>query len=263
MLEQQQSQLVAGLQESYRRLQAAQLWPGGPLQESDGHALTHDILARLDILQPRSDGEIDVFEEAPERLQQRLLAHGHGSHQTHRAGSVSSDSDSSHARGHSRSKSYTPASATVNPQKSQFRQSFAFDAATSSPLNQSPVSRPMKLHLPSKPTHLHMQAPVHDNLQAMEQEAIFTDWSGLGFDGNAPELVGPGPEFTMPMQTMQGGGMQGGFGDWQGFDSNMHYDAGLMSNYAIQPPNLNMAANLAEWSEPMEVDFSKFIQVAT
>lgn len=52
MLEHQQSQLVAGLQELYRKLQAGECWPGSPLENADGgYPLTHDILERLDLLQ--------------------------------------------------------------------------------------------------------------------------------------------------------------------------------------------------------------------
>mgnify|MGYP001186182659 CR=1 FL=1 len=78
MLEQQQAQLVAGLQETYRRLVDANVWPGKPLSEASGQPLTHDILARLDLLEPKNDGsgEHEHFEEDCQKLQQRLiLAH--------------------------------------------------------------------------------------------------------------------------------------------------------------------------------------------
>lgn len=63
MLEKQHNQLVCGLQELYRRLQKASLWEGEPLDESTGRPLAHDILAALNILQPKSDGadETEVF----------------------------------------------------------------------------------------------------------------------------------------------------------------------------------------------------------
>ncbi|KAK7178195.1 hypothetical protein PSPO01_15761 [Paraphaeosphaeria sporulosa] len=51
MLEQQQTQLVAGLRELYGRLRNGQCWPGQPLCDAQsGHPLTHDILERLDLL---------------------------------------------------------------------------------------------------------------------------------------------------------------------------------------------------------------------
>jgi hypothetical protein len=56
MLEQQQSQLVVGLKEMYRRLQKASAWEGPSLVEVDGQPLTHDILSALGLLRSRHDG---------------------------------------------------------------------------------------------------------------------------------------------------------------------------------------------------------------
>ena len=95
MLEQQQTQLVKGLQELYRRLVSNQGWKGSPLQNtSSGHPLTHDILERLDAL--RVDGHPDVvhFEEDTEKLQRKLIADGATSMQ--RQESMESDSVHDH-----------------------------------------------------------------------------------------------------------------------------------------------------------------------
>ncbi|KAK5290209.1 Fluconazole resistance protein 1 [Exophiala xenobiotica] len=71
MLERQQVQLVAGLQELYKR------WPGATLREtSDGMPLTHDILERLGALRQNSNAKHDTFEDAFSGLQQRLIAEG-------------------------------------------------------------------------------------------------------------------------------------------------------------------------------------------
>lgn len=71
MLKSQQEQLVAGLQELYKRMQNGLGWIGSPLEEtSNGVPLTHDILERLGVLEP------DVFEEDLTALQQRLTADG-------------------------------------------------------------------------------------------------------------------------------------------------------------------------------------------
>lgn len=80
MLEQQQAQLVAGLQELYRRTQNGQGWKGPPLKESsNGTPLTHDILERLGALRSRRHNvEAEHFEEDLNSLQQRLLANGAG-----------------------------------------------------------------------------------------------------------------------------------------------------------------------------------------
>ncbi|KAJ6132785.1 hypothetical protein N7471_008000 [Penicillium samsonianum] len=70
MLEQQQSWLVHGLQELYRRNIEGEGWPGEQLKlEPNGHPLTHDLLMRLGALDG-SKGE--RFEENPEALQQDL-----------------------------------------------------------------------------------------------------------------------------------------------------------------------------------------------
>ena len=77
MLEQQQFQLVNGLQELYKRLINHQGWKGSLLDVSaNGYPLTHDILERLDAL--RIDGHLDCdrFEENTEVLQRKLRAGG-------------------------------------------------------------------------------------------------------------------------------------------------------------------------------------------
>ena len=77
MLENQQAQLVAGLQELYKRSQNGQGWTGPALKEtSHGMPLTHDILEHLGAL--RQEGHItsESFEEDLHALQQRLIANG-------------------------------------------------------------------------------------------------------------------------------------------------------------------------------------------
>lgn len=78
MLEQQQAQLVAGLQELYRRLQKRNGWEGAPLQESShGFPLTHDLLESLGALKSsRNNSGAEHFEEDLRSLQRRLLADG-------------------------------------------------------------------------------------------------------------------------------------------------------------------------------------------
>lgn len=95
MLEQQQSQLVAGLRELYRRLQDGENWPGKPLKNSNGgHPLTHDILERLDLLHSTSDTPIkhEGFEDDLSVLQQRCLVEN-GSPQMRRRKSISEESE--------------------------------------------------------------------------------------------------------------------------------------------------------------------------
>jgi hypothetical protein len=75
MLEQQQAQLVSGLREMYRRLQAGESWPGKPLKESHGGSpLTHDILERLNVLHSAdSSMSHEAFEDDLEALQNRCM----------------------------------------------------------------------------------------------------------------------------------------------------------------------------------------------
>lgn len=75
MLEQQQAQLVSGLREMYRRLQAGESWPGKALKESHGgFPLTHDILERLNVLHSAdSSMSHDAFEDDLDALQDRCL----------------------------------------------------------------------------------------------------------------------------------------------------------------------------------------------
>jgi len=82
MLEQQQSQLVAGVQELYRKLQTGEAWPGAALDAvHDGHPLTHDILKRLDLVHTRPDSSIkqEGFEEDLTYMQQHLINSGESS----------------------------------------------------------------------------------------------------------------------------------------------------------------------------------------
>lgn len=67
MLERQQNQLVAGLQTLYSQLQNAALWDGPPLSTNGKEPLTHDILASLNLLQPKEDGtgQMKSFEDIP------------------------------------------------------------------------------------------------------------------------------------------------------------------------------------------------------
>lgn len=77
MLESQQTQLVAGIQELYRRLQSGEGWVGSPLKESTrGTPLTHDILERLGALKSDNKAGLDHFEDNYEVLQNILFASG-------------------------------------------------------------------------------------------------------------------------------------------------------------------------------------------
>lgn len=87
---QQQAQLFAGIQETYRHFCAADAWPDAALDERGGRPLTHHIPSALEIIHHKGKGQMLMFAEDPEKLQQRLIAHGGPF--LHRRESVSSDS---------------------------------------------------------------------------------------------------------------------------------------------------------------------------
>ncbi|KAI9852552.1 MAG: hypothetical protein M1838_000420 [Thelocarpon superellum] len=79
MLEQQQAQLVAGVQELYRRTQDGTGWTGPPLPASDsGHPLTHALLERLGALKAGHHGDHGTFEEDLHSAQTKLFESGAG-----------------------------------------------------------------------------------------------------------------------------------------------------------------------------------------
>lgn len=104
MLEQQQSQLVSGLRELYKRLQTGESWPGKPLKESHGgFPLTHDILNRLSLLHSGDSSMThEGFEDDLDVLQQRCIRANGATSVRRRAMSEESEpgmtsSDSSHS----------------------------------------------------------------------------------------------------------------------------------------------------------------------
>ncbi|KAF2164540.1 hypothetical protein M409DRAFT_56380 [Zasmidium cellare ATCC 36951] len=72
-LEQQQTQLVAGLREMYNRLAVADAWKGATLPDVNGHPLTHDILTALDLLEAKQDCRRDenLLEQSSQKSRSR------------------------------------------------------------------------------------------------------------------------------------------------------------------------------------------------
>ncbi|KAL4919102.1 hypothetical protein BDW62DRAFT_210046 [Aspergillus aurantiobrunneus] len=90
MLEQQQTWLVNGLQELYRRLLGGEGWQGEPLKcEPNGHPLTHDLLTQLGALDKRKH---ERFEENAEAMQQELWKQNAGHMQRQESSDTSSES---------------------------------------------------------------------------------------------------------------------------------------------------------------------------
>lgn len=125
----------------YRRMLDGQGWPGEPLQDTNGHPLTHDILNRLGALK-NADGSAspDSFEDDFDSLQRRLLSDAAQWHQHD-----SPESDSEHNAHHS-----PPKAAPV-----RFHDPFAKNAAPLSapatPPDQSPFPAHIQILSPSKP----------------------------------------------------------------------------------------------------------------
>ncbi len=77
MLEQQQAQLVGGLQELYRKITDGEAWPGPVLDDGgSGQPRVHDILDALGVLKQDSHGISAAFEEDFNVLQRRLYESG-------------------------------------------------------------------------------------------------------------------------------------------------------------------------------------------
>jgi len=233
MLEQQQTQLVAGLRELYSRLQKGESWPGQPLRESSGgHPLTHDILERLDLLHTSGDNSSNYegFEEDCNRMQQKLLERG--APFTRRRGSVSSDSDHGHASPNSNS-SYN---GTPTTRSFPLETPFARHNAPPTPPMNSPFSRQSQIVSPIK-QESPMVSPQFMNTGALDP----SDLSRIAWMNDSMMMDEP-VDFTKPMY---------GFDSFAGYDQNM-----MMDTIAINPNDPMMP----DWNGTGDLDFSSFIQ---
>lgn len=231
MLEQQQTQLVAGLRQLYSRLQKGESWPGQPLREaSGGHPLTHDILERLDLLHPSSDSSnYEGFEEDCNRMQQKLLERG--APFTRRRGSVSSDSEHGHA---SSSSSYN---GTPTTSSFAFDNPFARNNAPPTPPMNSPFPRQSQIVPPVK-KESPMASSTFMNTGALDPSALSrTAWM------NDSIMMDEPVDFSKPMY---------------GFDNFNNYDqqSMMVDTIAINPNDPMMP----DWNSPSDLDFSNFIQ---
>ncbi|PNS21291.1 hypothetical protein CAC42_1070 [Sphaceloma murrayae] len=256
MLERQQESLVEGLQQTYRRLLSANLWPGPPLDEQEGHPLTHDILFALDIIKHKPDGEVEVFEEDTDKLQQRLVAHG--APFMHRRGSVSSDSDHSVTHSHKRPRSMID-SPMSSPAQSAFRKSVDHDRSTASPVStHRPHPPSAKSRHTHKPSPLQTESPVIDDLQNIEEDALLSAWSwqDMPLDG----IPSQEPQFTFP----HGGQSFNMLDTWPGFSSQNQFDPGFMAQCSTNVPADLSFTNLQQLQkEPMDLDLSRYMPVAS
>lgn len=271
MLEQQQSQLVNGLQEMYKRLLNADAWEGDTLSEANGHPLTHDILSALGLLESKQDGsgEMEMFEEDCEKLQSRLISEGAGF--TQRRGSFSSDSDHSQ-NGHGRSGSHgTP----VLTKSAVYKDNFNFSAPPSPPASQgSPLPAPRQR--PSFPqshaSPLQQSSPLTNDPQFYQPEWAYADPSNAELLMRSNFAV-QSPDLDQGLGNM---GDMTGFNQWDTTAYDMKYDPmGMATSMTSYPQQLHNAfsgmkrmqdtgmTGLGMDPNMMDVEFNQFIQVTS
>ncbi|EME40274.1 fungal Zn binuclear cluster domain-containing protein [Dothistroma septosporum NZE10] len=264
MLEQQQAQLVNGLQEMYRRLRTADAWEGEALSDTNGAPLTHDILAALGLLEPKHDGsgELETFEDDCESLQSRLIAQGAGL--TQRRGSFSSESEHSQ-HGHARSASRSTPSISKPP---TFKQESLYHSAPPSPPQDTPAPVPAPRQQRQSFTAAQL-SPLQQNSPLSSTPQFYQDdWYTAT---SRPELMMRSdfamqtPDLEHNMGNMQD--MTGGFASWDttpdSFDMNMA--TFTAPGYPGGHPNAWSSASksYAMDIDPMDAEFAQFIQVVT
>lgn len=229
MLEQQQSQLVAGLRELYTRLQTGQGWPGQPLREAQsGHPLTHDILERLDLLHGVSENgsNYEGFEEDCSRMQHKLLERG--APLSRRRGSMSSDSEHGHTSSPS---SY---SGTPTTRQFPFTDPFARNNAPPTPPLNSPFPTQSQIISPLKQEST-MVSSTFMQAGALDPSALSRAWMGDSM------IMDESIDFK-PMS---------------GFDNYNNFDQVMMVDPIYMDPNDPM---MPDWNNTTDLDFNSFIQ---
>ncbi|KAF2835835.1 hypothetical protein M501DRAFT_940855 [Patellaria atrata CBS 101060] len=233
MLEQQQTQLVAGLRELYSRLQSGSGWPGSPLEVAQGgHPLTHDILERLDLLRGKSeDGtHYEGFEEDCSRMQQRLLQNG--ASYVKRRGSVSSDSSHDHDHASTISSYGTPPT-----QNLPLNDSFARNGAPPTPPLHSPFPR---------------QSQLSVSVKASPQFSV--PYMRAGMD---PAQI-MRPNWTIEPQIMDdNANLEYGIP----YDSPMQYEPPMTAfeQFPSQTTPISTTLAMDGWTDSSDLDFSNFI----
>jgi hypothetical protein len=178
MLENQQAQLVAGLQELYKRTQSGQGWTGPALKDtSHGIPLTHDILEHLGALKQEGLVTGETFEEDLSALQQRLIANGASLMQREPSHDDSSDSAAS------------PGYESFS-QKPRFTNPFPTSHYPPTPPTQSPYQQ-MARTVPQHKVQSYPQVTAQSNLAWTTPVTDFDD--GMDFINHyeSPMMDGP------------------------------------------------------------------------
>lgn len=226
MLEHQQAQLVEGLQESYRRLSAAKVWGAAPLDETDGHILTHDILVALDVLTVSGGDLDDVFEEDTARMRRNLLDNGAPLARRRVSFHSEPDEDASHGvkRGHQGYESKARAAlAKSNQRTHHVEPSACSSAATSSAVTSASSNNTGTARGVS---------PLRDMGQVLnsggDDDSYFeptTAWTWKDF-GMATE-----PSFTFPDQQPEPANNASLLDMWPNFAPHAHLDPTMTGTY--------------------------------
>ncbi|KAF2869078.1 hypothetical protein BDV95DRAFT_609324 [Massariosphaeria phaeospora] len=243
MLEQQQTQLVAGVRELYARLLNGQSWPGPPLRDAPGgHPLTHDILERLDLLHSGSESgsNHEGFEEDTDRMQQKLLEQG--APYTHRRRSISSDSDHGHSPPLS---SHSPPTKNIMYMDPVFARN---NGPPTPPMNspfprQSQIVSPIKQEAPTMVSYIKQETPMVSS-SFMSNRAL--DPSALKAPVWTAEPMMMDEPLDFSTKSMYP------FDNYGNFDSS-HM---MLDPMALGPP----IAMMTDWNDPNDLDFNSFIQ---
>lgn len=223
MLENQQAQLVAGLQELYKRTRTGQGWVGAPLKESShGTPLTHDILERLGALKQEGNSTNESFEEDLNALQQRLIANGATMMQREPSHDGSSDGASSPA--------YDPL-----PQKPKFSNPFPVQNFPPTPPNHSPY--PMNARTVS---NLSMKSQTYPQVTPSTQSSLAWSTPATDFDESMDFMQYESPMMEHPM-------------DLTSFPPNMFQDHSM-------PSAINPFMTMKDWTG--QEDFSRYVNPA-
>lgn len=176
MLEHQQSQIVAGLRQTYRILLEQGKWPGSALKEYDGHPLTHDILERLGILHFHGDGpDSPAFEDDLEKLQDRLITENGVSTSRQRRHSPPSDEEPELEQ--SNSPHNSPATRNSSISTSYSRKRSPSTPPQEEPLELRPSPKQLKFESFSR------KQPAFDYTQAMVQTPYVVESPNLDLAG--------------------------------------------------------------------------------
>ncbi|EGP83601.1 uncharacterized protein MYCGRDRAFT_111251 [Zymoseptoria tritici IPO323] len=266
MLEQQQAQLVSGLQEIYRRMQAAGAWTGSTLSESDnGQPLTHDILKALGLLESKNDGsgDVEMFEEDPSQLQSRLISEGAGF--AARRGSLSSESEhSQHEAYQSKRQSATYSSYDAKPQL--FRDNFHFSGPNSPTEQQSPRSNPRLSQHQSQHSPVRTSSPLSHDPQLYHAEWAYPSQHAQQNTIQSTYMIQSPTTYEEPANEKMSNMPFGGWDPTSSYDMSMGglplYQHALSQGY-LPKVHQDISLGMTPLDPMIDLEFSQFVQVSS